>query len=122
MPALQPRAPKARPDANPLRLMLGMAGIASASAITAAMLPSVMPAATADAATLDGTTTAAGTTQDAGTPAPSPSVLHVTRYVTLAPGQTAPPQSTVVVRPQPTPQVKVKVKVVTQTRQSGAKP
>ncbi|HYN48066.1 MAG TPA: hypothetical protein VER83_04320 [Candidatus Nanopelagicales bacterium] len=53
----------------------------------------------------------------AGTEQPAPSVLHVTKYVQLKPGETAPPQSTVVVRPKPSP--KVTVKVVTQTRQSG---
>ena len=52
---------------------------------------------------------------------PEPSVLHVTRYVTLQPGQTAPPQSSVLVKPQPTPRVTVKVvkKVQVVTRQSG---
>lgn len=109
-PALEARAPKSRPDPNPLRLMLGLAGLASASAFTAAMLPSVAPA--PDIA-------AAGplTVDVAPVVQPEPSVVHVTRYVTLQPGQTAPPQSTVVVRPTPTPIVKLKI--VTRTRQSG---
>ena len=47
--------------------------------------------------------------------APAPSVVHVTRYVTLLPRQTAPPQAPVVVQPTPTP----RVHVVTVTRQSG---
>lgn len=105
-------APRAKPDPRPLRLMLGFAGIASASAFTAAMLPSVAPApqtVAADVLTADAAA--------AGAVAPGPSVLHVTKYVTLAPGQTAPPQSTVIVQPQPTPIVKVQV--VTRTRQSG---
>jgi hypothetical protein len=90
--------------------MLGVIGMASAAAFTTAMLPSVAaePATAADAVTLDPAAAAVG---------PEPSVRHVTRYVTLAPGQTAPSQSTVVVRPDPTPQVRVKV--VTKSRQSG---
>ena len=42
-------------------------------------------------------------------------MLHVTRVVTLSPGQTAPPNAPVVVQPTPTPRVRVKVV----TRQSG---
>jgi hypothetical protein len=88
--------------------MMGVVGMASAAALTAAMLPSVTPQ---PEAAQDTTTT---TASDIG---PQPSVQHVTRYVTLQPGQTAPPQSTVIVQPRPTP--KVTVKVVTKTRQSG---
>jgi len=105
--------PRARPDANPLRLMFGLAGIASISALTAAMLPSVAPApaAAADTQTV--------LTADAAVIAPAPTVVHVKRYVTLKPGETAPPQSTVIVRPQPTPIVRTQVVTVTRTRQSG---
>ena len=88
--------PEGRPDPNPLRLMLGFAGLASASAFTTAMLPSVAPAQDAAAVADPNANTAA-------VPQPEPSVQHVTRYVTLQPGQIAPPQSTVIVRPQPTP-------------------
>ncbi len=109
--APEARAARSRPNPNPLRLMLGLAGLASAAAFTTAMLPSVAPQPDAQAA-------------DPGTAAvvtrPEPSVKHVTQYVTLEAGQTAPPQSTVVVRPKPTP--RVTVKVVTKTRQSGGKP
>ena len=111
----KPRAaaarPRQRPDANPARLMVGLAGLASAAALTTAMLPSVTPAADTVQA-LEPVTGAVGQAS-----APLPSVQHVTRYVQLLPGQTAPPQSTVVVRPQPSP--RVTVKVVTQTKQSG---
>ena len=72
------------------------------------MLPSVS-AAPQPAAALD---PLAGTAAQPDLP-----VRHVTRYVTLKPGQTAPPDSTVVVRPQPTP--RVTVRIVTRTRQSG---
>jgi hypothetical protein len=88
-----------------LRLVLGMAGIATASALVTAMLPSVSPSQVADVQVVD-----AGTAFG-----PQPSVVHVTKVVTLQPGQTAPPNSSVVVQPQPTPRVTVKVV----TQQSG---
>jgi hypothetical protein len=88
--------------------MIGLAGLASAAAFTTAMLPSVAPTPTASAELAPVAATVAQ---------PAPSVQRVTRYVQLKPGETAPPQSTVVVRPDPTP--RVTVKVVTQTRQSG---
>ncbi|HEY6058290.1 MAG TPA: hypothetical protein VIV06_09670, partial [Candidatus Limnocylindrales bacterium] len=50
-----------------------------------------------------------------GEAVPAPSVRHVVRYVQLRPGQTAPPQSTVVAAPKPSP----RTVVVTTTRQSG---
>ncbi len=100
-----PRPQRSKPDPNPMRVIFGMAGIASASALMAAMLPSVMPTPVAVAGAVD-TTTAVG---------PEPSVVHVTRAVTLAPGETAPPNSSVVIPPQPTPRVHVKAV----TRQSG---
>ncbi len=105
-PGLEARAPRSRPDPNPLRLLLAFAGIASASAITTAMLPSILPAGSSpvDAAVFGATGQG-----------PQASVLHVTRYVTLQPGQTAPPNAPVVVQPTPTP----RVHVVTRTRQSG---
>lgn len=102
------RVPRKRPDTGPLRLMVGVVGMASAAALTAAMLPSITPQ--TEVAQAQGVIT----TSDVQ---PQPSVQHVTRYVTLKPGQTAPPQSTVIAQPQPTP--KVTVKVVTKTRQSG---
>ncbi len=103
-PSLEARTPRARPDPNPVRLLIAFAGIASASAIATAMLPSVVPVgSTTNAAVIDSAVQ------------PQPSVRHVTQYVTLAPGQTAPPNAPVVVQPTPTP----RVHVVTQTRQSG---
>jgi hypothetical protein len=110
VPAPTPRPVRARPNPNPMRLMLGFAGLASLTALTAAMVPSVAP--TADAAVDPAITVAeAPVSQDA---AP---VRHVTQYVTLAPGQTPPPGGTVQAQPKPTPTVKVKI--VTRSRQSG---
>jgi hypothetical protein len=105
---------RVKPDANPMRLIVGLAGVASATALLTAMLPSISPT---DVAAADSATT----TTDTTAVVPEPSVLHVTKYVTLKPGQTAPPQSSVVVKPQPTPRVTVKVvkKVQAVTKQSG---
>ena len=102
-----PRPQHAKPDPRPMRLAFGMAGLASATALLTAMLPSVTPSqvAVADAVAVDTTVAAV----------PEPSVIHVLKTVTLEAGQTAPPDSSVVVRPQPTPRIVVK----TVTRQSG---
>jgi hypothetical protein len=108
-PRPQPRPrPEARPrpDPNPMRLMAGFVGLASLSAIAAGLLPSVVPAASAGVVSTTTTVMA-----DA---APLPA-KHVTQYVQLKPGQTAPPQAAVVAAPKPTP----RVVVVTTTRQSG---
>ena len=99
-----PRPQRAKPDPTPMRIVFGMAGLASATALLTAMLPSVTPSQVAVVEAVD-TTTAA----------PEPSVLHVTRVVTLDAGQTAPPNAQVVVKPKPTPRVRVKVV----TKQSG---
>ncbi len=90
-------------------MLVVFGGIASASALAVAMLPSVAPT---DAA---GGGSALIADQAVGTVAPAPSVRHVKRYVVLKPGQTAPPHASVLVRPTPTP----RVTVVTRTRQSG---
>jgi hypothetical protein len=100
-----PRPQRAKPDPTPMRIVFGMAGLASATALLTAMLPSVTPSQVAAVEAVDTTSTAA----------PEPSVLHVTRVVTLNAGQTAPPNAPVVVKPQPTPRVRVKVV----TKQSG---
>lgn len=108
-PTARPRPePRPRPDANPMRLMAGFVGLASLSAIASGLLPSVAPAASAGSASSEAPVTVAA---DAG---PQP-IRRVTRYVQLKPGQTAPPQASVVAAPKPTP----RVVVVTTTRQSG---
>lgn len=96
--------PRPRPDPNPLRLMVGFVGLASLSAIATGLLPSVAPA----------NAGAPGTATTIADAAPI-SVKHVTRYVQLKPGQTAPPQAAIVAAPKPTP----RIVVVTTTRQSG---
>ncbi len=83
-----------------MRLAIGMAGLASVSALLTAMLPSVAPS---------------GPVTDATAAGPQPSVIHVTQVVTLQPGQTAPPNASVTIPPQPSPRVVVQ----TITRQSG---
>jgi len=89
-----------------MRLMAGFVGLASLSAIATGLLPSVVSTASAGA-------TPTTTTMIAE--AAAPIVKHVTRYVQLKPGQTAPPQAPVVAAARPTP----RVVVVTTTRQSG---
>lgn len=99
--------PKRRPDPGPLRLAFGLTGLATASALVTAFL---VPRGGLDAgAAMTSTVTSAD--------GPAPSVQHVTRYVQLQPGQTAPPNAVVNQAPAPKPRV-----VVVTTRQSGAKP
>jgi len=98
-------ARKPRPDPGPLRIALGLTGIATASALITAFLG---PAAGTDASAA---TSAADSTMAA---APSQAVRHVTRYVQLAPGETAPPAAVVQQAPAPKPRV-----VVVTTKQSG---
>ena len=104
-PSAPAREPRSRPDPGPLRVALGLTGVAALSAI-----------ATAVAGSATGAANAAGPSPAAlEAPAPSVPVQHVTRYVQLQPGQTAPPQATVTQQPAPPP----RVVVVTTTRQSG---
>ena len=107
---LRPDPARRRPDPGSLRMLVTFAGIASASALTTAMLPSISPV--TDAA---GAGSVLVADQASGAAVPAPSIRHVTRYVVLKPGQTAPPHASVLVRPTPTP----RVTVVTRTRQSG---
>ena len=102
---VRPATPRSRPDPTPLRLAGGFTGLAAASAIVSAMLAPAPMDATAQAA-VAGTTTV-----------PQPEVVHVARYVTLKPGQTAPPQAVVQQQPAPAPRT-----VIVRTKQSGTKP
>ena len=115
-PGLGTRPRRARADSTGVRMVLGLAGLASASALASAMLPSVLPA-TGVAAT--GVDTAAADAQQ-----PQPSVIHVTHVVTLAPGETLPPDAGVNLPPaapvpQATPAPTPRVVIQTITRQSG---
>ncbi len=83
-----------------MRIAIGMAGVAAATAMVTAIARPPAPTAL---------TTVLTEVQ------PAPSVLHVTRYVQLRPGETPPPQAVVEVTPAPSPQVVV----ITTTRQSG---
>ncbi len=83
-----------------MRIVIGMAGVAATTAMATAIAKPPPPT------TL---TTVVTEVQ------PAPSVLRVTRYVQLRPGETPPPQAVVEVTPTPSPQVVV----VTTTRQSG---
>jgi hypothetical protein len=85
-----------------MRAVLGLTGIAAASAmITAIVRPPAID------------TGAAGTPITIVDSTATP-IRHVTVYVQLKPGQTAPPSAIVQVVPQPTPRI-----VVVTTHQSG---
>jgi hypothetical protein len=93
---------RARPDPTGLRIALGFGGVAAASALVTSFLAPATPAiAVAD--------TGAAVADPA-------SVQHITQYVQLQPGQTAPPGAATATVPQPTPRV-----VTVTTRQSGTK-
>ena len=120
-PDREPRTPKARPDPRPMRLAFGITGLVAATAmVTSIMRPPVPIAAPAPDPSLD----------PASWPTPSPIVIrHVTRYVQLKAGQTAPPGANVVQKPEASPRIVFvtvpapaprRVVVVT-TRQSGGK-
>ena len=96
------RRPVARPDARPMRAMLGLTGIAAAAAIATAIIRP--PAGDAGTAVV---------VPQVADPSAAP-VRHVTKYVQLKPGQTAPPNAAVKVVPKPTPRV-----VIVTTHQSG---
>jgi hypothetical protein len=96
--------PRSKPDSGPIRLAIGMSGVALASAMATALLA---PASTAAGGGVAQTTVVL--------PAqPTPAASHITRYVQLKPGQTAPPQAVVKQAPAPTPRV-----VTVTTTQSG---
>lgn len=115
-PDTDPRRPRDRADSTAVRMVLGLAGLASASALSSAMLPSILPHQAATASGVD--TAAADPTQQ-----PQPSVIHVTHVVTLGPGQTLPPDAGVNLAPAPapraTPRPTPRVVIQTITRQSG---
>lgn len=92
--------PKAKPDSGPMRLALGVGGIAALSALAAAI---VLPPKAATVAQLRG---AQAANQQAGSGQAGPASTQVqrpVRYVQLAPGQTAPPGATVISASAPTP-------------------
>lgn len=88
-----------------MRTLIGLTGLAAFSAIATAI---VSP----PGGNASGSTT---TTTVQAQVAPAASVKHVTRFVQLQPGQTAPPQAVVKAAPAATP----RIVVVTTTRQSG---
>ena len=85
-----------------MRALLGLTGVAALSALATAL--AVPPPAS------QVTTTVVQAQVE-----PSVAASHVTRYVQLKPGQTAPPNAPVKAAPVATP----RVVVVTTTRQSG---
>jgi hypothetical protein len=100
---------QSKPDARPMRFVYG-AGAVAAMSVMAVSLVQPDFAATADQ------TGATDPTADpnAVEQAPPATVQHVTQYIQLKPGQTAPPGATVIAANAPTPRV-----VVTHNAPSG---
>jgi hypothetical protein len=93
---------KAKPDARPMRMALFAGGVATLSALVAAIVSPPGPAATRAIAPLQPPVSRDPT---AG-PTVSPTDVQVVRpirYVQLSPGQTAPPGATVIDASAPTP-------------------
>ncbi|MFN8630896.1 MAG: hypothetical protein U0838_11430 [Chloroflexota bacterium] len=120
-PDLATRRRRGKPESNGVRMVIGLAGLASASALATAMLPSIapQPAAITTAEQVD--TAALDPTQQ-----PDPSIIHVTHVITLKPGQTLPPDALVNQTPAPatpkpkaTPRPTPRVIIHTVTKQSG---
>jgi hypothetical protein len=115
--AAEPRQPKKRPDPGPMRLALGMTGLAAATALSTLIIrpPAAAPTPATDPALPEPTS-------------PPLIVRHVTQYVQLKPGETAPPGASVVQKPAASPRVVIVTipapaprRVVVVTRQSGQK-
>ncbi len=114
---LEARRRRGLAQSSGVRMVLGLAGLASASALASVMLPSILPQATV---VTTGTTSADAVTT---VQQPEPSVIHVTHVITLAPGQTLPPDASANWTPGPTPRATPRptprVIIQTITRQSG---
>jgi len=111
--------PRQRPDPRPMRLVLGLGGLAALSAMVGAVIapPAMMTAQDVTTDVTTGVTTGvtdtapitsadafAGGTGAGPTATEPPTVIrHVKRYVYLAPGQTPPPQALVMKLPAATP-------------------
>ena len=120
-PGVDARKRRTKPEWAGARMVIGIAGLASASAIATAMLPSIAPQPPA-VTVVD--TAAVDTTQS--TDQPAPSVIRVTHVITLAPGQTLPPDVlasqgpvTATATPKATPRPTPRVIIHTVTKQSG---
>jgi hypothetical protein len=114
-------APKKRPDARPMRLVLGASALAGLSAVATGL---IRPPATEPVTGSSDTTT-----EVLVAPKPEVRVVKRIRYVRLAPGEHAPPGARVIREAAPTPRVVVTTvrdrqpavvrRVVVRTRQSG---
>lgn len=115
-PDREPRVPKARPDPGPMRFTLGLTGLIAATAMATSIIRPPMTA-PVEAPVIPTDAPPVATTQ------PQPLVVrHVTRYVQLKPGETAPPGATVVQKPDPSPRVVVVTVPAPTPRQAVAAP
>jgi hypothetical protein len=135
--------PRQRPDPRPMRLVLGLGGLAALSALVGAVIAPPAPMTAQDVSTgVADTAATPGADALADGPGASPAateppvvIKHVKRYVYLAPGQ-APPLTLATKLPAPTPRAtakpktpapppatpKPKKRIIIVTSQSGAKP
>jgi hypothetical protein len=97
-PAPTVHAPKGKPDAGPMRLALGAAGVAALSALAVAIVMPPSP----PTATVYVDQPAIPAVDVAATQGPV-SVQRPIKYIQLAPGQTPPPGATVIDAAAPTP-------------------
>jgi len=119
--------PKKRPNPNPMRLFFGVTGLATLSALVTSIVSPIPGGAATEGGTATADTAAVG-------PDPAPvtmAVQHITRYVQLKPGESAPAGATVIGKAAPQPKIVVttvtvpaparaqSATVVTKTKQSG---
>lgn len=107
-PAAHDKPKPAKPDARPMRVVLGVGGVAALSAIAAAIIAPPQP----DAVVIQPQTVvvpdpnAANAQAAVDQPTSDPTAAQVARqiqYIQLKPGQTPPPGATVIPASAPTP-------------------
>jgi hypothetical protein len=94
-------ARSSKPDARPMRFVYGAGAVAAMSVMAAGLVQPDF------AATADQTAGSAALDQNAIAQLPDTTVRHVTQYIHLKPGETAPPGATVIAADAPTPRVVV---------------
>jgi hypothetical protein len=99
-----------KPDARPMRFVYGAGAVAAMSVMAVGLMQPDFAATADQPASADGSADPSAVAQ-----APADvAVRHVTQYIQLKPGQTAPPGATVIAADAPTPRV-----VVTHNAPSG---
>ena len=105
----RPDSRQSKPDARPMRFVYGAGAVAAMSVMAVGLVQPDFAATADQPAGSDPTADPNAVAQ-----APSTTVRHVTQYIQLKPGQTAPPGAKVIAANAPTPRV-----VVTHNAPSG---